>query len=74
MYTQFLSMWDEYLGRNSINKHRVKLLPSLNPVRLALYQSGSAVHYIQQTEIEIMLSQEIMEAAQTKGAAPVYLR
>lgn len=69
---QFSSMWDEYLGWFRIAKQNIKLLPNTKPVHLALSRVGRTVLQFQRPMLEKMLFQNVIELAQTKGAASVF--
>lgn len=71
MLTHFSPMWYAYLGRISIAKHRIELLSNSNPNHSIPYQTCLSVRKFQQLEFEKMLSQNVIEPAQTEWAAPI---
>lgn len=68
---QFSYMWDGHLGQISIIKHRIELLSSSNPVYSAAYRAGHTVREFLRLEIEKMLSQNVIERAQTEWTASI---
>lgn len=66
-------MRDGYLGQNSIVNHNKKLPLNLSPVRSASYGAGPIGRKFQWLEIEKILSENVIEPAQTELAAPINL-
>lgn len=64
-------MWDGHLGRIGIIAYRIKPLQSSNFVNLAPYQVGCTAREFHHLEMEKMLSQNVIEPAQTIWAAPI---
>lgn len=71
MLLQFLSIWDRHLGRIGTIKHKIKSLPSSNPVYSTPFRSGPTGPNFQQFEVEEMLSQNNINPPQTEWETPV---
>lgn len=67
MLCDFESMWNGNLGQINIAKHRMKLFQvDARPIHSALYRAGSKARESEKKELDKMLSDEIIEPAQTE--------
>lgn len=67
-------MWNGYLGRTNIGKHRIELLrPKRVPVESALYRAGSKTRELEKVKINKMLSKNSIDPAQNEWAVFIVL-
>lgn len=71
MFETFSNMWNGYLRRISVTKHRTKLMPGGTPVHPAPYQAGPKVCELQRVEFHRMREQKLIEQATTEWTAPI---
>lgn len=72
MLTEFQSMWDEHIGQVNIAKHCIELtLDNTQPICCAPYRARPNAREYENAEIEKMLTQNVIDPAQTKWAAQI---
>ena len=73
MLKKHQTMWDGKLGSIRTPPHRIQLKEGSNAVHAHLYRAGPQARKAEETEVQRMLSEQFIEAAQSEWASPVVL-
>lgn len=71
---EYENMWDVYRGRIHVAKHRIDLLnDDVRPVHSASYRAGQTARKFSPAETDRMISEKLIEPANTKWEASIVL-
>lgn len=73
LLSEYRRMWSGELGKIVATKHRIELQPDAKPVYQTPYRAGHKSREFQQKEVDRMLTDKVIEAAQSEWASPVVL-